>query len=116
MQIKIDFMYLLVAAFAVIGVVQWTRGLIDAIKNKGNWQYSLMSLGISWIVAIAGDGGLYQVCTNALILLALVELCYQLIIKIVIGMLSNVLAKASGQPVDAITAQVEKVMPPPKVE
>ena len=78
MNIKIDFMYLVAAAFTVSGILEYVKSYAKTAPVI-IWQILLPVICAG--VAIAADGGVYQIITNALIILALSQLAYQAIIK-----------------------------------
>jgi hypothetical protein len=91
MKVSIDIVYLVLAAFAVIGFITWLKNLYSSIKTK-TWAavgYSFLVLGSAILIAFAGGGEWSQIATTAFIVLALVELGYQIIVKTVLSMVTK---------------------------
>lgn len=77
MEISIDWVYLVASAFTVAGIIEYVKGFF---KKAPAWTWRVV-LPVACIgVAFAGDGGVYQIATNALLILALSQLCYEGII------------------------------------
>ena len=94
-------MYLLWAAFGVLGIIEWIKSLIVAVEGaKKDWHpivWVIASLVFSFVVAAAADGGVYQVLTNGIFILAINE---------IIGY--NVIVKSIFFLVDKVTGQDDK--------
>lgn len=82
MGIQIDFVYLVAAAFSVTGVMEYIKGFPFA-KKLPTWAWQIALPVICIGVAVAADGGFFQIATNAVILLALSQLAYQSIVQAV---------------------------------
>ena len=80
MKITIDFVYLIAAAFGAIGVLEYVKGFVP---NAPTWVWRVALLPICAGVSIAGGGEIFQVATNGVLLLALTQICYDLIISAV---------------------------------
>ena len=78
MKISIDFVYLFAAAFGAIGVIEYIKGFVP---NAPGWVWRVCLPLVCFGVALAGDGGWFQVGTMAILLLALTQICYDLIIS-----------------------------------
>jgi hypothetical protein len=78
MKISIDFLYLFMAAFGAIGVIEYIKGFFP-LAPKWVWRVCLPPVCLG--VALAGDGGWFQIGTTAILLLALTQICYDLIIS-----------------------------------
>ena len=94
MQVQFDFLYLVGAAVSVVGVIEWAKGFFPKI-NTVWWRVALAPACA--LVAWAGDGGAYQIATNAFALLALTQVGYPLLVQLptsVIGAFKN---KIGGQ-------------------
>ena len=78
MKLSIDFVYLVAAAFGAIGVLEYIKGFVP---NAPTWVWRVALLPICAGVSLAGDGGVFQVATNGVLLLALTQICYDLIIS-----------------------------------
>jgi hypothetical protein len=84
-----DVVSLIWMAFGVIGAIKWCEALVSSIKAVRNQNkqkkgplYSLLSLALCAVASFAmakGDG--WVALQYGFVLLALVELCYQLIIR-----------------------------------
>lgn len=99
MHIDIDFLYLVLAAFAVIGFLTWLKSLITAIGAGGTgWVYCSLNLVASFVVALSAlGGGFWQFFFTGWVILALVELGYQLIIKTVLGFVEKLSGVKPGE-------------------
>jgi len=73
----IDFVYLGGAALGVVGALEYLKGFF---KDAPTLAWRLMLPVVCVGVAFAGDGGLYQVATNSVILLAMCQIGYDKII------------------------------------
>lgn len=80
MNIKIDWIYLLAAAFGTVGVIEYAKGFVKTVPS---WIWRAILPVVCIGVAAAAGGGLYQIATNAVLILALSQLCYEAIIKAV---------------------------------
>jgi hypothetical protein len=92
MNPSIDILYLTMAAFGVLGIIEWIKSLIAAIESKDRKAlgWVCLSLVLSFIVAAAGDGGIWQVLTNAILILAFNELVgYNMIVKTVFALIDR---------------------------
>ena len=96
---EIDVLYLLMAAFGVLGLIEWIKSLVDAVQklagSKGReWHataWTMMSLALSLLVAAAGDGGVHQVLTNAILILAVNEVIgYNVVVRAVFALVDRV--------------------------
>jgi len=99
MSPHIDVLYLLMAAFGVLGIIEWIKSLIAGIEKK-DWKalgWVGLSFVLSFVVAAAGDGGIWQVLTNGILILAFNELVgYNMILKAVYAMIDR-LTGSSGE-------------------
>lgn len=105
MNIRIDIMILVVSAFAVIGCIQWLKQL--APKVVSGWRVPVASLLLSFAVAVAVGGGWNQIAVNALVMLALVEMAWSLIVKTVLNLVGKI-GGAAPQQLDGSVSDVEK--------
>ncbi len=80
MNITINWAYLIAAAFGVAGVMEYAKGFAPAAPSW-LWRASLPVACVG--VALVGDGGIWQAATNAVIILAVSQLCYDLVIQTV---------------------------------
>lgn len=74
---KIDWGYLVAAAFTVAGVLEYVKGFFKSAPGW-IWRVSLPIICIG--VSFAGGGERHQIATNALLILALSQICYDGII------------------------------------
>jgi len=89
-KIETNLLLLVLLAFAVIGVVQWLKAVVAAVKAKdGIWQ-PFAVLVLSMVVAVVAGGGWNQIGVNALVVLALVELAWKLIVKTALNAVSKI--------------------------
>jgi hypothetical protein len=72
--------YLIAAAFGAVGAVEYLKGWFP---NAKNWLWRAILPVICFGVALAGDGGWFQIGTTAILLLALTQICYELLISAV---------------------------------
>lgn len=84
---KIEVEYVLFAAVAVLGVEEWIKNVVAAVKGfkakPDALVWVLLSPVLSLLVALLADGGRAQVYTNAVMILAANELLgYNVIVKI----------------------------------
>jgi hypothetical protein len=104
MKIDIDFLYLVLTAFAVIGLITWIKSLVTTIQSGGiGWVYVCLNLVASFLVALSAlGGGFWQFFFTGWVILALVELGYQLIIKTVLGLIEKLagVTGTGGTPTD----------------
>lgn len=82
MNVIIEWGYLLGAAVGVVGVMEYAKGFAKAAPT---WVWRALLPLVCIGVAIAGDGGIYQIATNALVLLACCEVGYSYILKAIKG-------------------------------
>jgi hypothetical protein len=96
-DLSINILYLVMASFAVIGIIEWIKSLAAAIKAKdGSWKWPVSSFVFSFVVAVFGDGGIFQVLTNFVIILAINEIVgYNMIVKTVFALIDKL---TSGVP------------------
>jgi hypothetical protein len=90
-DIHIDILYLVLVSFAVIGIIEWIKSLVAVIKAKnGSWKWPVASFIFSFVVAVFGDGGIFQVLTNFVVILAINEIIgYNMIVKTVFALIDN---------------------------
>lgn len=75
-------MFIFISAVSVIGIVQWAKALEEAIKRKdGSWKKVVFTLIASFIVSASSDGGIFIILANGWIILATVQLCWDLILR-----------------------------------
>jgi hypothetical protein len=105
-NLVINYPWILVGAFDVIGLIEYVKALVTAIKNpdKSNLPYVILSPVACVIVALAADGGVYQVAFNALTLLATTQLCYQVVLQGVTNILKGLVGKFNPAAAAAVQA------------
>lgn len=81
MKITIDWVYLVAAALAAVGVIEWIKGF-PAFAKAAGWMWRVILALACLAIAIIGDGGWAQIGTNAVILLALAQIGYPLLVKL----------------------------------
>ena len=91
MKIDINWVYLIAAAFGVAGTMEYIKGFAKAAPT---WVWHAILPVVCVGVAAAGDGGGWQIATNAIFLLAITQLAYDLVISSV----RKLLSKAAGGP------------------
>lgn len=117
---KIDFMFIVGAVFAIAGTIQWVKSFVTAVSAKSGLPWVLMSFAFSYAAgflysAYVKDAAiaLMAVFTAHLVLAAL-ELLWQLILKIIIQKVQAASGEMSDQS-DAIAkqiiAKVQSVLP-----
>jgi hypothetical protein len=117
---KVDLLYLLMASFAVIGLIEWVKAMIAAIqKGDGSWKWPVASLIGSALVAFFGDGGTWQVLTNFVVILAINEVIGYKVIVQTVNALIDKLTFGASVPTAILTAAKNAVggggadVPPP---
>jgi hypothetical protein len=91
--ITIDWMFLIAGAFGVAGILEYIKGFAPNAP-KIIWRLLLPIACVG--TAIAADGGVYQMSINAILLLAMSQLCYEAIIGAVKSRVSGVIQGATG--------------------
>ena len=81
MEIKSDFLFLVMSAFSVAGILEYIKSAIAA--NVPKWVFAVLSPLACIGVAVAGGGDFHQIATNAIATLAMSQLLYQSIIQVV---------------------------------
>ena len=90
-----DLLTLLLLAFGVIGTIEWFKVLLSGIAERkaGAVGLALLSLVSSFVVAVAASvGDFSKAFALTFILLATVQLLYQLVIQTVSGLIRRLLA------------------------
>jgi hypothetical protein len=117
-DITVNIAYLLMASFAVIGLVEWIKSLVQATKNfikdKKQWSalvWVIASFVLSFIVAWAGDGGVWQVLSNGLFILAINELVgYNIVIKTVFSLIDRVTGSSNPDLLSDAQKKIDELM------
>lgn len=78
MNVTLDFSFLVPAAAVAVGVVEYMKSWW---KTAPSWVWRAAIIPASFGVAVAADGGGYQVATNALALLVLTHAGYPVLVK-----------------------------------
>ncbi len=116
MKLDFNILFYVLAAFSVVGVVQWLKSLAKNII--ASWRVPLVSAIVSFAVAFAAGGAINQILINGVIVLAFVELGWSIIVKTVF----NLIGKIGGSSVqlDAKTQNtldtIAKVLPKEEAE
>lgn len=119
MKVSIDILYLVMASFGVLGLIEWIKSLIAAVeKAKADWK-PLAWVGLSFIlafgVAAAADGGIFQILSNGIFILAINEIVgYNVIVKTVFALIDKLVGVLS-LPADTIERAkdtIEMIVPP----
>lgn len=80
MNVTFDWAYLVGAAIAVVGVLEWIKGF--APVTWPSWVWRVVMAPICVVVAIAGDGGVFQIATNSFALIAISQIGYPVLIQL----------------------------------
>jgi len=80
MNVTFDWLFLVGASISVVGVIEWLKGFLPSTWPSWVWRAALAPVAV--LVALAADGGAFQVATNALSLLALSQICYPVLIHL----------------------------------
>jgi hypothetical protein len=91
MNIDINWAYLLAGSFGVAGVIQYLKNAFPAVPVRV-WQIASPVAAVG--VALAGGGEITQIATNSILLLALTQLAYDNVIRLVQKLIDNVANKA----------------------
>lgn len=79
--VTIDWVLLIGISCGVVGVIEWIKNLFKSFKvDVPSWIWSAILPFVCVGVAIGADGGLYQVITNAIMLLAICQIGYDYIL------------------------------------
>ena len=90
--LQVDWQYILIASFAVTGVIQWLKSVITNPTNVWGYLSPIICVGVSLLV----NGGWMQVIYNTIIILAVSQLGYDVLVKPIkkfLGVIEN--AKAA---------------------
>jgi hypothetical protein len=88
------FVFIFISAVSVIGIVQWVKALQEAIERKdGSWKKVVFTLIVSFIVSASSDGGIFIILTNGWIILATVQLCWDMILRGFFKIIESVINK-----------------------
>lgn len=87
------------AAVTVIGLIQWGKSLAGAIRT-GGWAWATPGAipFVSFVVALVGGGGVNVVLTNTGIIWALVQLCWDLILRGLYAIFNALVQRLTDQP------------------
>jgi hypothetical protein len=122
MKVSIDILYLVMASFGVLGLIEWIKSLIAAIeKVKTDWKpiaWVGLSFALAFGVAAAADGGIYQILSNGIFILAINEIVgYNVIVKTVFALIDKlvgVLDIPAGA-VNKVADVINEINPPAPV-
>lgn len=79
MNITIDWQYLIGAAVAVVGIIDWAKNFPG--KKASLLWWCLLPVA-SFAVAYLGDGGIWQILTNGCLTWAIAQLGYAGLVKL----------------------------------
>lgn len=77
---NIDFVYIVSVSAGAVGIIEYVK---NCWKTAPTWAWRIVSPLAALGCAIAGGGGLYAVATNAIMILAVSQLCYTNLIKVI---------------------------------
>jgi hypothetical protein len=80
MNVTFDFLFLIGAAVSVVGILEYLKGFFPVSTPSWVWRAALAP--VAFLVALAADGGWYQIATNALSLVALTQISYPVLIQL----------------------------------
>lgn len=81
MGIEVNWTYLVAAALAAVGIIEWLKGF-PAFNATPSWVWRIILPLACIAIAILGNGGWRQMGTNAAILLAVAQIGYPLLVKL----------------------------------
>jgi hypothetical protein len=79
MGVTFDWLLLVGASISVVGVIEWLKGFFPKAPS---WIWRIVLAPVSLGVAIAADGGPFQIATNTLALLAMGQIGYPMLIQL----------------------------------
>lgn len=116
MKVSVDLLFLVLASFNVIGIIEWMKSLREAAKGAGHdpkaLAWVLLSPVLSFLVALTGDGGAFQVAFNAITILSFNEILgYNVIVKTVFALVDRLTGSApvKASMVSQLNAALDKV-------
>lgn len=93
MSLHIDWMFLAAAAFGVAGVLEYIKGFA---KKAPKWLWRLALPFVCAGVAVAASGGIKQIAVNAVLILAMSQLCYEAIVGAVKKLIEGFIGRSTG--------------------
>lgn len=94
MNLQIDWMFLAAAAFGVAGVIEYIKGFA---KKAPKWIWRLALPFICVGVAVVAGGGIKQIAVNAVLTLAMSQLCYEAIVGGVKKLIEGFIGKSGSK-------------------
>lgn len=85
-MVSFDFIFLAGAAVSVVGVVEYLKGFWPKAPTWA-WRLSIPPACVA--VAIAGDGGPFQIATNAFMLLAVAQIGYPILVQLPVALIEK---------------------------
>jgi len=97
MNVKIDMTFLLYASFGVIGVIEWVKSILVALKAKdGTWKWPVLALLSAALVAAFSTTSLNQGVMNFFLLLAFNEILgYNVIVRLMFAVVDGLVSMLS---------------------
>jgi len=93
MNLDIDWMFLAAAAFGVAGVIEYVKGFA---RKAPKWLWRLALPFVCAGIAVTGGGGITQIAVNAVLILAMSQLCYEAIIGAVKKLVTGFIGRSGG--------------------
>lgn len=75
---KIDWVIVMAGAVGVVGFMEWVKGFFPMVKT---WLTRVILLPVCFGVACITDGGISQIGINAVLMLALCQIGYDMILS-----------------------------------
>ena len=94
---QVDFMFIIALAFGVAGVTQWVKGFFPTWPTLV-WRLILPVVCVG--VAFAAGGGLRVIALNAILALAVSQICYEALISRVRKMIDPTVDKPTEPPTE----------------
>lgn len=79
-MVHIDINFIVLASVSVVGVIEWLKGLVP--EKTPTWVWRVALLPVSALVSFAADGGMFQVVTNGLALLAVTQIAHPVLVQL----------------------------------
>lgn len=90
MKITVDWIVVLAGAVGVVGFMEWVKGFFPLVKT---WVTRIILLPVCFLVALLPDGGMGQVGINAVLMLAICQIGYDLIVSSIKKLIESKLEK-----------------------
>jgi len=75
---KVDWIIVMAGAVGVVGAMEWIKGFFPLVKT---WMTRIILLPVCFGVALITDGGWAQVGINAILMLAICQIGYDMILS-----------------------------------